>query len=433
MSSKKTKKVGVFSQSFFLGVFLLTATLAGMFFGRTYKAYGVPAYARVLGVECEQCHTIWPRLNAFGRKFKVKGYVDQSDNPGVPVAARLMATAQSVSTTPAGGTNSSSGTINVPSQINLFIGTRITPQIGVFSAFTVTPTTNLGGGKNWVYSVDEQKYAYNFLPGKAVSLVAFHSTAFGFDPFPSLGNLAFEGDYSLGPGILNNGELFSPFDTTGFGLAVHGFLDKQNHYYGAVGVESGGAITDSIGLGVGANDTSHESLDYVTRFAYTNNVGENGGTFNVGGAYYTGNQLPTIQLPTTGKPFNYSGNVNRFFFDGALQLPVGENDLFELIGLYGTGRDQNYFGADSVAGAVGPFSTSVNGGFLQSSFYWEKKFGLRATYDTSTLGGITTTQWQFGPVYLPVHDFKVNANLGSKSDSQGNKSWTYQLIMTKMF
>lgn len=421
-----------FRQSLYLSTILAVSMFVGILVGRSHKAYAIPAYARQLGVDCEQCHTIWPRLNAFGRKFKVKGYVDQSANPGFPLAVRFMTTAQSQSTTPPGGPTTNAGVINFPSQVNFFLGTRVTPQVGVFSAITLSPHNNVAGGHTWKFSVDEQKYAWNFLPGKAVSLVAFHSTAFGFDPFPSLGNLAFEGDYSLSPGIANNGELFSPFDTSGFGLAVHGFLDKQNRYYGGVAVQTGGAVPDSLGLGIGTNDTSHEGLDYTARVAYTENVGGSGGTWNVGAAYYNGTQLPKILLPN-GQFYSYRGSTNRFFLDGAVQLPIGENDLLEVIGLYGTGEDHNYFTPDPVAGVDGPFNTRISGGFGQASYYWNKQLGIRATYDTSKAGGITTTQWQYGPVYIPVHDFKVNVNAGPKSDSLGNKTFTYQLILTKMF
>jgi len=416
-------------QSVLVGVLILGSAIIGMFFGRAYNAYGIPAYARRLGVDCEQCHTVWPRLNAFGRKFKVKGYIDQSDNPGLPIAGRVMTTAQLVTSTP--DTGAPGGEIDFPSQVNLFIGTRLTPQIGIFSAFTMVPTDNGAGGKNWVFSVDEQKYAYNFLPGKTVSAVAFHSTIFGFDPFPSLGNLAFEGDYSMAPGIMSAGELLSPFDTSGFGLAVHGFLDPKNHYYGAVGLETGGAAPDTLGLGVGMVDTSHDGLDYVARFAYTNSVGDSDGTYNIGGAYYGGGQFPTIQLPTTGNPYGYRGNVSRFFVDGALQLPIGDDRLFELIALYGTGSDRNYFIADPTFGKTGPYGAFVNGGFTQATYYWCKQFGMRATFDISAVNNFTTTGWQFGPVFLPVRDFKVNFDIGRQSNFNGN-SMTYQLIMTKM-
>src|SRR5471030_1282052 len=39
------------------------------------QADAVPAYARKYGVSCMQCHTAYPTLNAYGRLFKLNGYV----------------------------------------------------------------------------------------------------------------------------------------------------------------------------------------------------------------------------------------------------------------------------------------------------------------------------------------------------------------------
>src|ERR1017187_4753027 len=39
------------------------------------QADAVPAYARKYGVSCMQCHTAYPTLNAYGRMFKLNGYV----------------------------------------------------------------------------------------------------------------------------------------------------------------------------------------------------------------------------------------------------------------------------------------------------------------------------------------------------------------------
>lgn len=39
------------------------------------SAEAVPAFARKYGMSCTQCHTAWPLLNAYGRQFKLNGYV----------------------------------------------------------------------------------------------------------------------------------------------------------------------------------------------------------------------------------------------------------------------------------------------------------------------------------------------------------------------
>ena len=55
----------------------LAVTLAGIFalvLLAPHQAEAIPAFARKYGFECTQCHTAWPKLNAFGRDFKMNGY-----------------------------------------------------------------------------------------------------------------------------------------------------------------------------------------------------------------------------------------------------------------------------------------------------------------------------------------------------------------------
>src|SRR5579864_828423 len=39
------------------------------------EAEAVPAFARKYGASCSQCHSAFPTLNAYGRAFKLNGYV----------------------------------------------------------------------------------------------------------------------------------------------------------------------------------------------------------------------------------------------------------------------------------------------------------------------------------------------------------------------
>src|SRR5665213_3625984 len=39
------------------------------------RAYAVPSFARQTGLSCNVCHSNPPELTAFGRNFKLKGYV----------------------------------------------------------------------------------------------------------------------------------------------------------------------------------------------------------------------------------------------------------------------------------------------------------------------------------------------------------------------
>lgn len=42
--------------------------------GLATTASAVPSFARQMGMPCSGCHTQFPKLNAFGRQFKLGGY-----------------------------------------------------------------------------------------------------------------------------------------------------------------------------------------------------------------------------------------------------------------------------------------------------------------------------------------------------------------------
>ncbi|QWR77317.1 hypothetical protein [Candidatus Magnetomonas plexicatena] len=49
------------------------------------KSYALPSFARQTGLNCYNCHTIWPELTPMGRAFKLTGYVQStSDRPYEP-------------------------------------------------------------------------------------------------------------------------------------------------------------------------------------------------------------------------------------------------------------------------------------------------------------------------------------------------------------
>ena len=52
----------------------MSAILALALYLTTTAALAVPSFARQTGMACGACHTIYPKLTAFGRDFKLSGY-----------------------------------------------------------------------------------------------------------------------------------------------------------------------------------------------------------------------------------------------------------------------------------------------------------------------------------------------------------------------
>jgi hypothetical protein len=104
------------------------------------QVWAVPSFARQTGMPCSQCHTMsfGPALTAYGRQFKLNGYVwGDADDP-MPLALMIQGgftyTAKAQPDPPAAhfATNDN---LSVD-QVSLFVATRVTEHLGVFAQGT---------------------------------------------------------------------------------------------------------------------------------------------------------------------------------------------------------------------------------------------------------------------------------------------------------
>ena len=67
-------------------------TAAGFLAATVGPVEALPSYARQTGQPCAACHTAFPELTPFGRRFKIGGYtLGGGDWKGPPIAAMYMA------------------------------------------------------------------------------------------------------------------------------------------------------------------------------------------------------------------------------------------------------------------------------------------------------------------------------------------------------
>ncbi|MDA8093485.1 MAG: hypothetical protein M0T84_06145, partial [Betaproteobacteria bacterium] len=59
-----------FELTFTRSALLATAGAVGLLALSAAPAAAVPSYARQTGLACEACHTVFPELTPFGRRFK---------------------------------------------------------------------------------------------------------------------------------------------------------------------------------------------------------------------------------------------------------------------------------------------------------------------------------------------------------------------------
>jgi hypothetical protein len=131
-------------------------------------ANATPGFARQTGLSCEACHTVFPELTPFGRKFKLNAYVftnvkqlepineqrertlTLSDLP--PLSVQLQASnttlGKSLPDTGAVADLSERNSTQFPQALSLFYTGKIAPDLGAFLQMTWNPTTNAVGIDN---------------------------------------------------------------------------------------------------------------------------------------------------------------------------------------------------------------------------------------------------------------------------------------------
>jgi len=144
---------------------LLAATAALLLPG---AAQAVPSFARQTGMACEACHTVFPELTPFGRRFKLNGYTmdnlpQVSDvstskeetlllNQLPPLSFMLQTSITSTKKTLADpnvpGANTQNNQLQFPQQASLFYAGRIAPNLGAFVQMTYDGTAGTFGWDN---------------------------------------------------------------------------------------------------------------------------------------------------------------------------------------------------------------------------------------------------------------------------------------------
>lgn len=123
----------------------IAAVLAVFLWPSQVKA--IPAFARQIGARCSTCHfQHYPVLNKFGRAFKSSGYsmiggttemVEGDNNLSIPktlngalIAALTYQKTNGTNAVPSTSNTSNDGLLSIPQQIHLYLGGRISQNVG---------------------------------------------------------------------------------------------------------------------------------------------------------------------------------------------------------------------------------------------------------------------------------------------------------------
>jgi hypothetical protein len=244
-------------------------------------AQAVPSYSRQMNMECSGCHTRFPQLNAFGRSFKLGGYVlagspqiegkDEDKRTvlsldSLPPLSLMFQTSLTHISKSAGTQNND---VQFPQELSLFMAGRITPKMGAFLQITYeqegdnfgldntdiryADTTTLAGRPlQWGITLNNNPSVEDLW--NSTPVWGFPWAGSSVAPSPSAGALI---DGQLGQSVA--------------GIGMYGMWD--NAFYGAVTLYRSAKLST-----LAPDSTSENTIDSVApywRLAWQHNWGDN--------------------------------------------------------------------------------------------------------------------------------------------------------------
>ena len=213
------------------GFFLLTIVLAP-----SAPAHAIPPFARQTGLECSACHTVYPQLTAYGRQFKMNGYVDGDVDTALykKIGAWLQGSFTRTNKGQSGGAAPDFGENDnfALDQGSLFFGGRVIDKVGAFVQGTYD-----GIGKAFAWDNIDVRFANRgTVAGEDVAYgVSLNNSPSVTDPWNTTPVWSFPFD---GSGLAPT-PAASPLLKDGLGQIVIGasaFADWNSSIYGEVGL-----------------------------------------------------------------------------------------------------------------------------------------------------------------------------------------------------
>ena len=332
-------------------------------------AHAVPSFARQTGLSCNVCHSNPPELTAFGRNFKLKGYVlantTATDKVGttkdlllskyIPLSVMVLLSNTSFQANQPATQNNAAG---FPQQLSIFLAGGFASHFGGLAQITYTHSddhfgmdntdlryANQGklGGKDWQYGITLNNNPtvedlWNSTPAWGFPWI---STASGVDPIAS----------PIIQGALGQ-------DVAGVG----GYSMWNNHLYTALTLyrsEHAGAATPVTGTGQTYNISG---VAPYWRAAWQQTWGSN----------YL--EVGTYGIFMNSFPGAISGPEDQYVdpsFDFQYERPFGAN-LLDVHGTYI--YEKSNLDATYLAQGASTAANHLNTLKLDSTYHWTNKF-----------------------------------------------------------
>ena len=164
-TAELTKRMLSWLRSVAIECTLMLALVLAVGYAAVEPAAALPSFARQTGQPCATCHTAFPQLTPFGRRFKLMGYTatggEYAFPPYPPLAFMLQSGVTHTNTDlgpQGGGYNGPNNWVDLSQQFSIFYGGKITDHLG---AFVQTTLANDGGGVAFGWDNSDVRYAVN--------------------------------------------------------------------------------------------------------------------------------------------------------------------------------------------------------------------------------------------------------------------------------
>jgi hypothetical protein len=383
------------------------------------NAFAVPSYSRQTGLPCETCHTVAPQLTAFGRYFKMNGYVLSSStlspsSPGKtptesiskfpPISAMVLVSDTVLNKAQP---DSQNGTVAFPDQLSLFYAGRIAPHLGSFIQITYTE-----GDDHFSLDNTDIRYANTAMLGKSPVVwgLTLNNNPTVDDPwnstpawgFPYLGSDSAPGP-SAGPQILDLGGAVA-------GLGAYAWFN--NSIYAGVSLYRSSQIGQSQPLDSTASNVIKNVAPYW-RVAWEHNWSTKGNytnSFEVGTFGMYQQLYPGGGAPLSGPTDDYTD----YAVDTQYQLLTPNRSSLTVHGMFI--HEKQTLDASDPAQPDNHLNTLA----VSAQYYWWEKFGPSLGYFDTTgnsnanlYGGPNASPdsngWILQWTYLPAENVQLGA------------------------
>lgn len=355
-----------------LAYLLYTALLGCLVFSGTAQA--VPSFARQTQLQCAACHTAYPQLNAFGRKFKLQGYTLQSGqvSPLMRLSAMLQPSYTHTAKDQAGGAAEHFGDNNnvALTQASVFYGGRLVSDYDKLGGFV--QVTYDGIGRSLAWDLADFRWA-------TTGTMAGKSMTWGFDlnSAPSVQDLwnttpvwsyPFSGS-GLAPGPAAGTLISDPLIGTVAGLGAYASWDDTLY------LEANLYKTLSPGflkaMGVNGVDYEINGVAPYWRLALEKTQGQNyfeAGTFGLVADTYPGRDH---SLGATDR-FTDVGLDAMYQYTGAMSTFTGRATYV---------HERQKLGYSILSGDASNLKNSLNTLGLSGSYLYDRTYGVDLSYN----------------------------------------------------